>query len=282
VVRVVCCQLSPVIGDLPANRRASAAAVRNAVRLGADVVVLPELVTSGYVFTSADEARPVAVGADHPVLSDWADAVAGTASTVVGGFCELGDDGRLYNSAAVVDARGVRLVYRKTHLWDREKLIFHAGSAPPPVVDTPAGRLGVLICYDMEFPEMTRTLALAGADLVAVPTNWPLVARPEGERPPEVVAAMAAARANRMFVACCDRSGPERGQDWTEGTAVVDASGWVVATPGADGTAVADLDLGQARDKRLSERNDALADRRPELYAGPSGTRPAPSTEHSP
>ncbi|GAA4184562.1 nitrilase family protein [Streptosporangium oxazolinicum] len=285
MVRVVCCQLAPLIGDLPANRRASAAAVRNAVGLGADVVVLPELVTSGYVFASVDEARTVAVGTGHPVFSDWADAVAGTGSIVVGGFCELGDDGHLYNSAAVVDAGGVRLVYRKTHLWDREKLIFRPGSAPPPVIDTAAGRLGVLICYDMEFPEMTRTLALGGADLVAVPTNWPLVARPEGERPPEVVAAMAAARANRMFVACCDRSGRERGQDWTEGTAVVDASGWVVATAGPGGLAVADLDLGRARDKRLSERNDALADRRPELYAGPpgtgTGTGTAPSPDHT-
>lgn len=270
MTRIVCHQLGPKIGDLDANRAMTVRAIREAVADGAGLVVLPELVTSGYVFTSPDEARGVAITRDHELLADWA-AAAGDA-TVVGGFCELGDDGRLYNSAAVVDASGARAVYRKTHLWDREKLVFEPGSAAPPVVDTPHGRIGVLLCYDMEFPEMTRTLALAGADLIAVPTNWPLVHRPDGERAPEVVIAMAAARVNHVFIACCDRTLTERDQAWTSGTHIIDAGGWVLAQVEGEGAAMADVDLAQARTKAYTDLADPMSDRRPELYSAVTET----------
>lgn len=262
--RVVCAEIAPRIADLEANREITTDTISRAAEGGADVIVLPELATSGYMLRDADEARPVAVRRSSTLFDDWA-AAAGRA-TVVGGFCELGDDGLLFNSAAVVDATGLRAVYRKTHLWDREADLFHPGDDPPPVLDTPHGRLGVLVCYDLEFPEMTRTMALRGADLLAVPVNWPRVPRPDGERPPEVVIAMAAARVNRLAIACCDRTGEERGQTWTAGTTIIDAHGWVAATPNHGGLAVADLDLVSSRDKRLSSRNDALGDRRPELY----------------
>src|SRR3954468_23795401 len=261
MTRVVCQQLAPRIADLPANRERSVRAIAEAIDAGADVVVLPELVTSGYVFDSTDEAAAVAITPRHAVFTDWAAQAARGRAVVVGGFCEQGDDGLLHNSAAVVDRSGVLGVYRKTHLWDREKLFFQPGAQAPRVFDTPAGRIGVLVCYDLEFPELTRLLALAGAELIVVPTNWPLVERPAGERPPEVQIAMAAARVNRVFIACCDRTGTERGQEWTAGTTIVDADGWPVATPDADGAARADLDLPAARDKRLTELADALGDR---------------------
>jgi 5-aminopentanamidase len=124
----------------------------------------------------------------------------------------------------------------------------------------------VLVCYDLEFPEMTRTLALAGAELIAVPTNWPYVPRPPGERAPEVTIAMAAARTNRVFVACCDRAGTERGQAWNQGTAIIDTDGWVVASQPEIGSATGDVQLGAAHDKSYTGLADAFADRRPELY----------------
>lgn len=262
--RVVCCELAPRIDDPAANREMTAHAIAEAANSGADIIVLPELATSGYVFASADEARASAVEAGAPLFLDWARAAAD--ATVIGGFCELGADGRLYTSAAVVDRGGVREVYRKSHLWGREAEVFAAGDRPPPVVDTRIGRVGVLICYDLEFPEMTRSLARRGADLVTVPANWPLVPRPAGERPPEVIIAMAAARVNRMAIACCDRSGEERGQHWTAGTTIIDVEGWVAAGVGPNGRAVADLDLACARDKSISPNNHALDDIRPELY----------------
>jgi 5-aminopentanamidase len=264
---IVCQQLAPQVGDLDANRALAREAIREAIDLGADVVVLPELVTSGYVFESEDEARSAAIEPEHPLLAEWAAEAARGSAVVIGGFCELGADGRLYNSAAIVDGSGLLGVHRKTHLWDREKLFFEPGAEPPRVFDTPAGRIGLLICYELEFPELTRMLALGGAELIAVPTNWPLSEWPPGEHPPEVVIGMGAARVNRVFIACCDRAGIERGQQWTAGTSIIDQAGWLLASQTQPGSARAEVDLALARNKQLTELCDALADRRPELYA---------------
>jgi len=266
MTRIVCQQLAPRMASLEGNRRLSVDAIASAVQARADVVVLPELMTSGYMFESAQEAASMAISSTDKLFGEWAAAAVRGDAVVIGGFCERGEDGRIYNSAAVVDGTGVIGVYRKVHLWDREKLSFTPGSDPPTVFDTPAGRIGVLVCYDLEFPEMSRILALAGAELIVVPTNWPLVDRPEGERPPEVTIAMAAARVNRVFIACCDRTGTERGQEWTGGTAIVDENGWVLATQTGVGPARAVVDLSKSHDKGLTQLSDVFADRRPELY----------------
>lgn len=266
MVRITCRQLSPVIGDLDTNLTTTTAAIRESVALGARVVVVPELATSGYMFRSVDEVRTVAITPTHPVFADWAAAVAEVDGVAIGGFAELGDDGLVYNSAAVVDASGVRAVYRKVHLWDKEKLIFAPGSTAPPVVDTSVGALGVLICFDLEFPEFPRSLALRGAELIVAPTNWPRESVPEGERVPEVTVAMAAAYSNHVAIACCDRAGTERGQDWNEASSIIDAHGWVVAHADASGVVTAELDLSLSSDKTMSELVDVFGDRRPELY----------------
>lgn len=268
VARVVCEQLAPRVGDLAHNKELAVDAVRRALSERADIVVLPELVTSGYVFADTDEARRTAITPDDAFFTDLTRLLSGTRTVVVLGFCEDGGS-TLYNSAAVLDADGVRAVYRKTHLWDRETLFFTPGERMAPVVTTAHGRIGVLICYDLEFPEMPRRLATAGADLIAVPTNWPLEERPVGERPAEIVQAQAAARANGVYIACADRGGTERGQAWTQGTAVINQYGWITATATAATRhrAVTDVFLHLSRDKSLSPHNDLLRDRRTDLYA---------------
>jgi len=265
-VRVVCAQLDPVLLDLPGNLARAADAVATAVGRGADIVVLPELVTSGYLLDSTDEAMSVAITPDDARLAAWRAPLRGTGSLVVGGICERGEDGRLYNSAVLLDAGGVVAVYRKTHLWNREKRFFTPGAEPAPVLDTAFGRIGILVCYDLEFPEVPRTLALAGADLLLAPTNWSELPRPAGEQPPQVLNARMAARANHVFVAVCDRTGTERGQRWTGGTAVIDPEGWVLALPDEDGYAIADLVVESARNRQTSTVNHVLGDRRPDLY----------------
>ena len=202
---------------------------------------------------------------------------------IVGGFCELGADGRVYNSAALVDASGLRAVYRKAHLWDKEKLVFTPGDAPPPVVDTEVGRVAVMICYDLEFPEWVRLAALDGADLIAAPVNWPAVSWPAGERPAEVIKAQAAAATNGVFVAVADRCRAERGVSWISGSVIAGPDGYPLAGPVlADRATVltAACDLPRARDKSLSGDNDLLADRRPELYTWAPDKRVAAATAH--
>jgi predicted amidohydrolase len=125
----------------------------------------------------------------------------------------------------------------------REKLFFQPGAQAPRLFDTPAGRIGVLVCYDLEFPELTRLLAVAGAELIVVPTSWPLVDRPAGERPPEGADRHGRCRVNRVLIACCDRTGTERGQEWTAGTTLIDETGWVIATQTEEGPAGAEIDL---------------------------------------
>lgn len=265
--RVVCRQLAPRLADLAANQLQILAAIAEESAAGADILVLPELATSGYVFESRDEVDSCALAPDDPLIAAWSAAIYGD-TVVVCGYAERGPDGAFYNSAVVLDATGVLADYRKAHLWDREKLFFTPGSTRPPVVDTRFGRVGVMVCYDLEFPEYTRQVALAGADLIAIPTNWPLSPRPAGERSAEVVIAQAAAHVNRVAIACCDRSGTERGQEWTEGTAIIDHDGWITAAAGGgeQARAQADLDLGRGRDKNITPRNHLFEDRRTDLY----------------
>jgi predicted amidohydrolase len=272
-VVVAVAQLALTVGEPDANRKAARAAVAEAAAAGARLVVLPELSDSGYVFSDAAEARSLASpAASNETLREWRSLAGRHDLVIAGGFCELGPDGKLYNSAAIVDASGTRAVYRKAHLWDAEKKIFTPGDDAPPVVELPFGNVGLMICYDLEFPEWVRLAALSGADLIAAPVNWPASASPPppGERSGEVVAAQGAAAANGVFIAVADRCGTERGVDWVGGSVIIRRGGYPVAGPVCeDRTAVltAAIDLRLARDKRVSDLNDLFADRRPDLYA---------------
>jgi 5-aminopentanamidase len=272
-VVVAVAQLALTVGEPDANREAATAAVAEAAAAGGRLVVLPELSDSGYVFSDAGEARSLASPAESSVtLREWRSLAASHNLAIAGGFCELGPDGTVYNSAAIVDASGTRAVYRKAHLRDAEKKVFTPGDGAPPVVALPFGNVGLMICYDLEFPEWVRLAALSGADLIAAPVNWPAPASPAppGERSGEVVSAQAAASANGVFIAVADRCKTERGVDWVGGSVIIRRGGYPAAGPVCeDRTAIltATIDLRQARDKRISELNDLFADRRPELYA---------------
>jgi predicted amidohydrolase len=267
---VAACQLGLAVGEAEANRAAAAAALEEAARRGAELVVLPELCDSGYVFTDEAEARALAAPvADSPTLREWRALASRHAMAIVGGFCELGENGLLYNSAALVSPDGILAVYRKAHLWDAEKLIFTPGDAPPPVAALPFGRVGLMICYDLEFPEWVRLPALDGAEIIAAPVNWPAMPVPAGERPCEVVRVQADACVNGVFIAVADRSRVERGVSWVGGSVIVGPDGYPLAGPAARDTRAvlaADCDLARARNKQISTHNDVLADRRPLLY----------------
>lgn len=268
VTVVACCQVAPALGDPAGNRELAAGAVSDAATQGASVVVLPELVSSGYVFESRAEARASAEAADGETVTLWARLAADHEVVIVGGFCEIAN-GELFNSAALVDPGGLRCVYRKAHLWGKESLWFSPGSTAPPVVATRFGRIAVMVCYDLEFPEWVRLPALDGTQLLCAPVNWPAFPRPDGERPAEIVRVQADAAVNRMFIAACDRTGEERGVAWVAGSVIVDADGWPLAgetlTAGPV-TIAAECRLDMARNKAIGPLNDVHADRRPGLY----------------
>ncbi|WP_123028828.1 nitrilase-related carbon-nitrogen hydrolase [Mycolicibacterium stellerae] len=265
--RVACAQVPLSIGDTAGNRTTCRSAIEAAARDGAQIVVMPELASSGYVFADRAELSSLAETCDGPAIAEWANLAEAFGLTIIGGFPEAAGDA-VYNSAAVVDPTGLRGVYRKAHLWDSENAVFDRGDDLPMVVDTDHGRIGVMICYDVEFPEWVRAVALSGADLLCAPVNWPLLPRPEGERPTEMVRALAGAGMNRMPIAVCDRVGTERGQVWIGGSVIADADGYpmVVAEFGTAGVITADIDLAESRVKRINSYNDVHGDRRTDLY----------------
>jgi len=266
-VGIACCQVTLAIGEIAANLEVLETSIRTAARAGAKVIVLPELANTGYCFSDAHEARALAIEGWEPTIASWSALSEEFGAVIIGGLAEF-DTGALYNSAVIIDSGSVISTYRKAHLWNREKEIFATGDAHPPVVDTSQGRLAVMICYDLEFPEWVRSVALRGAELLAAPVNWPSFPRPTTERPGEIVRVQADASVNRLAIAACDRAGVERGTDWVGGSVIVDADGYPRSpiTLGESALAFARLDLAQSRDKSISERNDVLADRRPELY----------------
>jgi predicted amidohydrolase len=268
-VTVACVQLAPVIGDAAESINRINEGIREAAGRGARVVVLPELANCGYMFADAAELRTAAQPIDGPYTAYLSATASELGIVIASGFAEVGDDGFLYNAAVIVDKTGVLASYRKAHLWNSEKTCgFTAGSGIPPIVATEYGRIGLMICYDLEFPEWVRRVALAGADLLCAPVNWPLYPWPAGERPGEIVRVQADAGVNRMFIAAADRTGEERGQNWLGGTVIVDADGYPV-TPirlGEAHIAIATIDLRVARDKSISPLNDVHADRRDDLY----------------
>jgi predicted amidohydrolase len=276
--RVAACQLALSVGAVAANRAAARAAIEQAARAGGRLAVLPELTPSGYVFAGAAEARALAEPLTGPTVGEWIELARRHDMVIVGGLCELDETGAVRNSSVLVDPGGLRAVYRKAHLWHDEQDCFVPGAAPPPVVDTAVGRIGLLICYDSEFPEWVRLPALAGAEILAISTNWPAetgdgdgaaAGVPAGERHHLVVNVQAAAYVNKVFVAVADRCGTERGVSWVGGTTIIGPDGYPLAGPvRADRSAVlmADCDVRLARDKRVGPRNDIHADRRTDLY----------------
>jgi 5-aminopentanamidase len=270
-IRVAAVRFGPEIGAVAANRRASVAAIARAAADGARLVVLPELATSGYCMRDAAEARACAEIVPGPTTRAWQEAADRYGVVVVGGLCEIDEQGRIRNTAVVVDAGGVCGRYRKLHLWGREPSLFVAGNQRPPVVETAVGRIGLAICYDLWFPELARDLAMRGAELVAVPSNLSASPAQAGLPHLDVVVALATAHVNRVHLVLSDRCRTERGSEWLGAALVVDADGTLLAgpPPGVDeAIAIAEVDPARARCKRWDDDNDLLGDRRGDVYGG--------------
>ena len=275
-VRIACAQLDLTVEDPIRNAHKGEAAIREAIEQGAKVIILPELATSGYVFKSKSEAQSKSEPIDGPTMTRWASALNGTDAIVIAGFCEQAQDEQLYNSVALLTSNGVKHVYRKVHLWGDEKRAFEPGGKAPTIVQTAHGRIAVGICYDAYFPELARAVALAGAQLLVLPTNAPrnLPGEPPppasfGDTPMQIQIWSSIAHVNGMFVAGCDRCGPERGVEWIGGSAIIDNNGVVLDKHPDDfgpKILIADCDLSQANNKVRGSRNDLLEDRRPDVY----------------
>jgi predicted amidohydrolase len=268
---IACIQMQPVIGNKAGNVRRSVELIEAAHARGARLIVLPELCNTGYVFESREEAFALAEPLDGgETIRVWSALAARLGLTLIAGFAER-DGHVLYNSATVIGPDGVIGGYRKLHLWGEEQLFFEPGNLGVPVFNTPFGRIACAICYDIWFPETFRLAAIAGADVLCVPTNWVPMPGQRADLPVMAnILAMSGAHSNGMIVAAADRVGVERGQPFLGNSLIVDSHGWPVAGPAsedAEEILVAEVSLSDARrNRQLNDFNHVLRDRRPDVY----------------
>jgi predicted amidohydrolase len=269
-VRVACIQTKPVFGDPDRNRRTTVELIARACAEGSRIIVLPELCISGYAFRSHKEALSLSEPLDGPTAKIWSEAAARGNAYVIGGICERAGDG-LFNSAILVGPGGRIGRYRKVHLWNSEKRHFRAGNLGFPVVETPLGRIAMLICYDMWFPEAIRSCALNGADIVCVPTAWTAIPGQDPHRDAiHNILIMAAAHSNSLPVLCAARVGRENGLSFIGQSVIAAHSGWPAAGPAsAENEQILSADIypqAARRARRWSDVNDLVGDRRPDQY----------------
>ena len=270
-LRVACVQMNPVIGETQRNVARTLEFIAQAATQSAQLIVLPELCNTGYVFETREEAFALAETIPAgPTTQGWIAAAAKHRVTLVAGITERAG-AVLYNSAVIVGPKGYIGTYRKNHLWGAENLFFEPGNLGMPVFRVAAGRIACAICYDIWFPETFRLAALQGADLLCVPTNWvPMPSQPESMMAMANILAIGGAHANSMFVACADRVGNERGQLFLGNSIIASHTGWPLCGPAsAEGEEiiVADMNLADARRKRtLNDFNQLLRDRRTDVY----------------
>lgn len=272
IVKVACIQMEPAVGEKQRNVDRSIDMIEKAAADGAQLVVLPELCNSGYVFNSVEEARglaePIPGG---PTVDAWSTVAAKHGLHLVAGIDEVDGD-RLYNSSVVIGPEGYIGTFRKVHLWNQENRFFTPGNLGFPVFDTPLGRLATAICYDGWFPETFREYALKGVDIVCVPTNWvPINGQREDREAMANILIMGAAHSNSVFIACADRVGVERNQPFIGQSLIVSYTGWPLAGPASsqrEEIIAAELDLSDpARRAPWNEFNrNPVGDRRPEEY----------------
>ncbi|MFB9831356.1 nitrilase family protein [Actinoallomurus acaciae] len=274
-VRVAVAQFEPRVGveNLKANALAVETRLRAAADSGAGLIVLPELATTGYVFETREEAFAHAEAVpDGPTVQSFVRLAAERDVYIVG--CVVEQDGqRLFDTAVLVGPEGYIGRYRKTHLWNTEKLWFTPGDEGFSVFDTRIGRIGLLVCWDIWFPETARIVAQMGADIICIPTGWVWTPPPLYDASGVCMAAyltMTAAHANNVFIATADRIGQERGAGFMGNSLIAGTNGWPIgriAGPEEDTILYADVDLTAARTAPIwNQLNDLHRDRRTDLY----------------
>jgi predicted amidohydrolase len=259
-MRLAVGQMEPLLTDVYENLLRVKSMLKEAEDNQVDVLVLPELCNSGYVFENQEEARfaaeEIPTGSFSKELLSWSKSER----LVVAGICEQTPQG-LYNSAAVF-ANGTHITtYRKIHLFLNEKDWFKSGSEEPPVVEFKDARIGVMICFDWAFPETARILTLKGAQIILHPANLVL--------PYCQNAMVTRSIENSVYSATANRVGTERGIVFSGSSQITNTIGTRLATLNGDevGIAYVDIDPQAADDKMITKRNHVITDRKPELYS---------------
>ena len=231
----------------------------------ADLIVLPELSNSGYLYDSTDALLPYSDPQDGSgeFLSSLRGLADQSGGVIVAGYAER-DGSHLYNSAAAISSDGVIANYRKTHLFSKEKSLFEPGNSGFLVFDWRQVKIGMMICFDWIFPESARTLALSGAQIIAHPANLIL--------PYCQDAMITRSIENKVFTITANRIDTERLQNKTlyfTGQSQMTAPDGEILYRGPKHKAtihILEINPDDALDKEISKENDLFKDRKTEYY----------------
>ncbi len=256
-------QFNPVFGNKEHNLSQIIRLIRN--HADAELLVLPELCTTGYFFTEQAElqnmAEYVPSGSSVKLLEKVA---AETDTYLVAGFCEKVSENEFYNSAILLGPEGFIDVYRKIHLFNTEKNFFTPGKGPIQVYAVKDVKIGIIVCFDWAFPELTRILALKGAEIICHPANLVL---PFAQK-----TMLARSIENRVFTITANRIGTEKKGDkeltFTGLSQITSPSMELLSHSSKDEEEcrVVDIDPSLARNKWITKKNHIFQDRRTDLY----------------
>lgn len=275
MTKIAVVQVDVVFADKQANLTKVLDRTRAAAQNGAKIIIFPECVLTGYCFNSLEEAMPLAEPVPGPSTAAISRLALELDCTVIAGLIER-DGTNIFNSAAMTGPDRTLKSFRKIHLpflgLDRFTM---PGDRPFAVHSTPHGKVGINICFDASFPESARVLKLDGAQLLAIPTNWPI-----GSDSCQHVTNVRALE-NHMVVAAADRVGEERGFRFAGRSQIADVTGKLLAEANETDETIlyAQVDLAAADQNRVvrvpgAYEIDRIAGRRPEMYG--AITRPRP------
>lgn len=267
-MRIAAIQCAVREGETAANLAAATGWIIEAANAGCKLAVLPECSLTGYGFNSRAELEGVAIPLDGAEVNAVAAVCALHNIHALVGFYEV-QESKIYNSAALIGPKGVVGVHRKAHLpyLGGDRFADRPDHVSVSVFATEIGVVGISICYEIRFPEVTRTLALQGAEIIALPTNWPVQSAILADHFTRVRAAE-----NMVYFVAANRNDCARGNRYLGRSQIIDALGEVMVKAESEtGLICADVDLDIARKKKIVFEEgrfelSLFADRRPEAY----------------
>lgn len=260
--RAAVVQTLAVLGDIQANITIVKDHIEEAIRQGAELVVLPECMNSGYLFDSADHCLQIAERLDGTFCKAISALCQKHGIYIATGFTEKGNDGKAYNSALLFDRQGTLIChYQKQFLATHDQNWFEVGVKGNPVVDTDLGRIGLLICFDGRIPEIARSLSTQGAEIILDMANFFAMDQAEMWVP-------ARALENGVWIVAATKSGVERSIYYPGGSMIVSPRGEIHAQVPYDTHGVAStlIDLNDPASSQWPFGGHKMEDRRPETY----------------
>ncbi len=255
-------QTSPIFGEKEKNLARAAELIRN---LDARLIVLPELFNTGYYFTDKSELEALAESlSDGYTVGILKNLAISKNIFIVAGIAEK-YRGDFFNSSVLITPHGNIHIYRKAHLFYKEKFVFSKGNIPFTPYDTSIGKIGMIICFDWIFPEVCRNLALKGAIIICQPANLVLPYCPLAMRVRSIE--------NRIFTIMANRVGMEKrsGEDFNfiGMSQIVNTRGEILVQAGTDMEEAmsVEIDLNEAMNKNITDYNNIFEDRRPDMYS---------------